>query len=158
MFVVTARLNKKKVVICILILAAIAAVVLVLTGSGRKAQAASLPKLTAKVKSNEQRVSYLQGLGWEVSQTPLEEQEVTIPKTFNEIYTSYNELQKAQGFDLTDYAGLRVTRYTYEVRNYPDASDTVVADLLVYKHKVIGGDVQSTALDGFMQGLEYPAS
>lgn len=158
MFVVTARLNKKKLVICILILAAIAAVVLVLTGSGRKAQAASLPKLTAKVKSNEQRVSYLQGLGWEVSQTPLEEQEVTIPKTFNEIYTSYNELQKAQGFDLTDYAGLRVTRYTYEVRNYPDASDTVVADLLVYKHKVIGGDVQSTALDGFMQGLEYPAS
>jgi hypothetical protein len=158
MFVVTARLNKKKLLICILILAAIAAVVLVLTGSGRKAQAASLPKLTAKVKSNEQRVSYLQGLGWEVSQTPLEEQEVTIPKTFNEIYTSYNELQKAQGFDLTDYAGLRVTRYTYEVRNYPDASDTVVADLLVYKHKVIGGDVQSTALDGFMQGLEYPAS
>lgn len=158
MFVVTARLNKKKILICILILAAIAAVVLVLTGSGRKAQAASLPKLTAKVKSNEQRVSYLQGLGWEVSQTPLEEQEVTIPKTFNEIYTSYNELQKAQGFDLTDYAGLRVTRYTYEVRNYPDASDTVVADLLVYKHKVIGGDVQSTALDGFMQGLEYPAS
>ena len=158
MFVVTARLNKKKLVICILILAAIAAVVLVLTGSGRKAQAASLPKLTAKVKSNEQRVSYLQGLGWEISQTPLEEQEVTIPKTFNEIYTSYNELQKAQGFDLTDYAGLRVTRYTYEVRNYPDASDTVVADLLVYKHKVIGGDVQSTALDGFMQGLEYPAS
>ena len=158
MFVVTARLNKKKLVICILILAAIAAVVLVLTGSGRKAQAASLPKLTAKVKSNEQRVSYLQGLGWEVSQTPLEEQDVTIPKTFNEIYTSYNELQKAQGFDLTDYAGLRVTRYTYEVRNYPDASDTVVADLLVYKHKVIGGDVQSTALDGFMQGLEYPAS
>lgn len=157
MFVVTARLNKKKLLICILILAAIAAVVLVLTGSGRKAQAASLPKLTAKVKSNEQRVSYLQGLGWEVSQTPLEEQEVTIPKTFNEIYTSYNELQKAQGFDLTDYAGLRVTRYTYEVRNYPDASDTVVADLLVYKHKVIGGDVQSTALDGFMQGLEYPA-
>ena len=158
MFVVTARLNKKKLLICILILAAIAAVVLVLTGSGRKAQAASLPKLTAKVKSNEQRVSYLQGLGWEVSQTPLEEQEVTIPKTFNEIYTSYNELQKAQGFDLTDYAGLRVTRYTYEVRNYPDASDTVVADLLVYKHKVIGGDVQSTALDGFMQGLEYPPS
>ena len=158
MFVVTARLNKKKLLICILILAAIAAVVLVLTGSGRKAQAASLPKLTAKVKSNEQRVSYLQGLGWEVSQTPLEEQEVTIPKTFNEIYTSYNELQKAQGFDLTDYAGLRVTRYTYEVRNYPDASDTVVADLLVYKHKVIGGDVQSTALDGFMQGLEYPTS
>jgi hypothetical protein len=158
MFVVTARLNKKKLLICILILAAIAAVVLVLTGSGRKAQAASLPKLTSKVKSNEQRVSYLQGLGWEVSQTPLEEQEVTIPKTFNEIYTSYNELQKAQGFDLTDYAGLRVTRYTYEVRNYPDASDTVVADLLVYKHKVIGGDVQSTALDGFMQGLEYPAS
>lgn len=158
MFVVTARLNKKKLLICILILAAIAAVVLVLTGSGRKSQAASLPKLTAKVKSNEQRVSYLQGLGWEVSQTPLEEQEVTIPKTFNEIYTGYNELQKAQGFDLTDYAGLRVTRYTYEVRNYPDASDTVVADLLVYKHKVIGGDVQSTALDGFMQGLEYPAS
>ena len=158
MFVVTARLNKKKLLICILILAAIAAVVLVLTGSGRKAQAASLPKLTAKVKSNEQRVSYLQGLGWEVSQTPLEEQEVTIPKTFNEIYTSYNELQKAQGFDLTDYAGLRVTRYTYEVQNYPDAGDTVVADLLVYKHKVIGGDVQSTALDGFMQGLEYPAS
>jgi len=29
----------------------------------------------------------------------------------------------------------------------------VVADIIVYRNKVIAGDVQSTALNGFMHGL-----
>ncbi|MBQ8974696.1 MAG: DUF4830 domain-containing protein [Oscillospiraceae bacterium] len=157
MFVVTAKLNKKKIVACILILAAILIFVIILTNMGSRAATSGLTALSAVVKSNENRVEYLQSLGWEVVDEPLEEQEITIPKEFNDIYSQYNELQKTQGFDLQEYAGMRVTRYTYQVTNYPNNSDTVVADILVYKNQVIGGDVQSTALDGFMQGLEYPA-
>jgi hypothetical protein len=44
--------------------------------------------------------------------------------------------------------------YTYAVTNYPDASQTVLADLYIYKNRVIGGDVHSTNLDGFMIGIK----
>jgi hypothetical protein len=42
------------------------------------------------------------------------------------------------------------------VLNYPDYDDTVVADIIVYNNMVIGGDIQATAMDGFMSGLEFP--
>ena len=69
------------------------------------------------------------------------------------MYTQYNDLQLAQGFDLTPYRGKAVKRYTYEVYNYPDLPTGVVANLLIYKDKVIGGDVCTRALDGFMHGF-----
>ena len=33
----------------------------------------------------------------------------------------------------------------------------VVADIIVYRNRVIAGDIQSNALDGFMVGLKYPS-
>ena len=47
-------------------------------------------------------------------------------------------------------------RYTYQITNYPNSSDQVVADIVVYRNRIIAGDVQSTALDGFMHGLAFP--
>jgi hypothetical protein len=34
----------------------------------------------------------------------------------------------------------------------------VVADIIVYRNRIIAGDVQSAALDGFMTGLGFPKS
>ena len=62
-----------------------------------------------------------------------------------------------QGFDLTDYCGKRVKRYTYEITNYPTGERGIQAGLLVYKSTVIGGDVLSAQLGGFIHGLEMPA-
>ena len=149
MFVYTAKFSRKKLLTVLLLLAAVIALVVFvsLRGCGKRAGA---------VRTNEDRVAYLEALGWQVEQTPLEEQDVVIPETFDGVYRDYAQLQTEQGFDLERYAGMEATRYTYVVTNYPGARDRVVADLLICRNRVVAGDVQSVALDGFMQGLRYP--
>ena len=51
------------------------------------------------------------------------------------------------------YKGIRAKKYTYHVKNYPDTQEDVIANLLIYNNKVIGGDISSTALDGFTHGF-----
>ena len=82
--------------------------------------------------------------------------EVQIPQEFDEVYAKYNEIQTAQGMDLTKYQGKRVMRYTYSIKNYPSGEEGVCANMLVYKNKLIAGDVCSPKLDGFMHGLSMP--
>ena len=82
-----------------------------------------------------------------------------IPAEFDRGYEKYNEIQKAQNLDLMPYAGKRAKRWTYSIKNYPGyegADGTVQANILVYEGAVIGGDVCSTELDGFMQGFDFP--
>ena len=94
----------------------------------------------------------------EVKETPVEEVEVIVPESFDKVYLGYNEMQKEQGLNLSKYKGKTVTRYTYEVTNYPDYDGTVYISLLVYKDKVIGGDVCSADVNGFVHGFEAPES
>ena len=107
-----------------------------------------------KVKTNEDRVEFLSGFGWTVSEQPLESEEVTIPDEFDTVFIEYNNLQKLQGLDLSNYKRKDVMRYTYEVKNYPDYEGKVYANLLIYKNRVIGGDICSAAYDGFVVTFE----
>ncbi len=106
----------------------------------------------SRVKTNEDRVEYLQELGWEVNPEPLSEQTVLLPEEFPQVLAEYNDLQLRQGFDLTLYAGKEATVYLYQVLNYP-SEDTVCCCLYVWKNRVIGGDIHSTSFTGFMTGL-----
>ena len=91
------------------------------------------------------RLRFLKGHGWEVLDTPVMEKEITVPKSFDEVYTRYNEdIQLPSGFDLRKYAGKQVTLYTYVVINYP-TEDEVTANILVYENKIIGGDSANIA-------------
>ena len=76
-----------------------------------------------------------------------------LPRTFDGVFGDYNALQKQQGFDLSIYAGETCSVYTYRVMNYAGTSDTVLAQLFVYRTRVIGCDIHATAMDGFMHGL-----
>ena len=96
--------------------------------------------------SNEERISYLNELGWQVSDSPAAVEELLVPESFDESYGDYLALQSDQGFDLTRYAGRRIKRYTYEITNYPESEVSVRAALLIYRGKVIGGQLQ--AADG----------
>lgn len=157
MIVYTAKFSKKKAIIAVVILGIVLCAIILLAGQ-RFGAAAEASALSAVVKTNEDRVSYLGTLGWEVSGEPIDQQTITIPRDFSGVYGKYNEIQISQGFDLRDYAGREAVRYTYQVSNYPTTSDVIVADIIVYRNEIIAGDVQSTALDGFMQGLVYPKS
>jgi len=65
---------------------------------------------------------------------------VTIPSPFDAVYESYNALQNAQGFDLLRYRGKEVQRFRYPVTG--DFGEGV-ATLLVYKNRIIGGDLSA---------------
>ena len=112
-----------------------------------------------KVKSADGAAGFLSQFGWVVDAGSAEVAEVTIPAEFDKIFAGYNEMQKAQGLDLSKYKKKEVTRYTFRVTNYqtPDgkAYDGVVyANVLVYRNRVIGGDICSANVDGFIHGFE----
>lgn len=106
------------------------------------------------VKTNEDRIAFLAQFGWEVASEPKESVEVTIPSEFDKIFTGYNEIQRRQGLDLSKYKKKKVMRYTYEVTNYEGANGTVYANVLVYRNRVVGGDVCSADVTGFIHGFE----
>jgi hypothetical protein len=107
-------------------------------------------------KTNEERVAFLASYGWEVDPQALEILEVVIPEKFDEVYAAYNDMQKSQGFDLSGNAGRRVKRYAYRITNYPGTNDPVRAHILVYRDRVIGGDICSEIAGSFMHGFSPP--
>ncbi len=107
-----------------------------------------------KIKTNDDRIDFLEQFGWTVSEKPSDEEEVTIPHDFDKIMLSYNEFQRQMGLDLAKYKGKKVMRYTYEITNYPEYEGRVYANLLIYRNKVIGGDVCSADASGFLHGFE----
>lgn len=104
-------------------------------------------------KTNEGRIEFLRKFGWEVESIPKDEVSVTIPTEFDTVFSGYNELQKRQGLDLAKYKRKTVTRYTYVITNYPDYDGRVFANLLIYRGKVIGGDICTESGDGFIHGF-----
>lgn len=119
-----------------------------------KAEMASAAINYDKIKTNEDRIAFLAQFGWEVEPQPAEEATVTIPSEFDRVFVSYNELQKRQGLDLSRYKRKEMTRYTYIVKNYPDYDGVVYANLLVYRGRVVGGDICSADVNGFLHGFK----
>ena len=97
---------------------------------------------------------FLSQYGWTTNEATLTECEVTIPKEFDKIFAAYNEIQRRQGLDLSSFKKKKVTRFTYAVTNYPDYDGEVYVNILVYRNKVIGGDVCSAEPSGFIHGFE----
>lgn len=154
MMVMTAKVDKKKI---LMVLAGVAAAILLLLlvfGGGGETQDPTVQTATG----NDKRVAFLQEYGWEVNASPAQSGEVRIPETPTKAYERYNELQKSQGYDLTQYAGQTVMRYVYKVTNYPGATDPVYATLLVHKDAVIGGDITDTSAKGRIHGFQMPQS
>jgi len=108
------------------------------------------------VRTNADRVEYLTAWGWEVSPEPVASEELLIPEEMDDSYQQYLAMQSEQGFDLAKYAGKRVKRYTYEVYNYPSGESGIQANLLIRKGNVVGGEILSPRLDGFIHGLARP--
>ena len=107
-----------------------------------------------KIKTKDDAVSFLSQFGWTVDATPVEVKTVTIPSEFDKVFGAYNELQKSQGLNLSKFKGKDVTRYTFAVTNYPNFDGSVYANVLVYRNRVIGGDICSADPSGFVHGFE----
>lgn len=97
--------------------------------------------------------SFLHNYGWETGQKPLETVQVDIPTAWDNVYNQYNEIQKEAGFDLSPYKGQKVDRCTFAVTNF-DGEENVRANVYVSRGKVIGGDLSTVSISGFMLPLE----
>ena len=152
MLVMTAKVDKKKIaIIFAAVVVAIAALVLLISGGGNSA-----PTSATNISNNDARVAFLKAFGWDVTTSPVESSQVRIPEKGSDVFDRYNELQKQQGYDLSQYAGKTVMRYVYKVNNYPGAIEPVYATLLIYKNQVIGGDITNTAAKGQIHGFKKP--
>ena len=137
-------------VLLLVITAALLIGLVILAGSFYQAE--SFAK-NGEFTDNESRLAYLAEFGWECEETPLSEEEILLPAEFDETLNRYNILQRQQGFDLSDYAGLYVMQYRYRVTNYP-GSKNVEATLYLYENLIIGADIHSVELGGFMHSLK----
>ena len=151
MLIMTTKVDKRKLLIAAV--AVVAAVVLLIALGGGDSTPTSSMSTAPAADTNDARVKFLTDLGWEVTPSPTESGEIRIPKAGDQVFDRYNELQKSQGYDLNKYAGKKVMRYVYQITNFPDAKEPVYATVLVYKDKIIGGDITDTTPGGRVQGF-----
>ncbi len=154
MFIITAKVNRGKILAALLFAVAFLSGLFVLLL--RPGLEGTSFHTSSSISSNEARIEYLSQYGWEVSTQPMAEETILVPDDVETSCASYCALQKEQGFDLSPYAGKEISRYTYEVLNYPTGEANVQVNLLIYGGKVIGGDVCTASLDGWMHGLDMP--
>ncbi len=113
MFVFTAKLNKRKAVLFLIVIALVIAAV-ILGVSLRSTTLRRAPSPTAAVPSGirtaEDAAAYLTALGWELEPEPLEVRDVVIPRQFTGAYAGYAALQKRQGFPIEQYGGMEAVR------------------------------------------------
>lgn len=152
MMVMTAKVNVKKIAIGLIAAVGVIVALILMLGGGDDAQTTA----AGTVSGNDARVQFLKDFGWDVTTSPAESGQVKIPANASEVFDRYNQLQKSQGYDLSQYAGKSVMRYVYQINNYPGATEPVYATVLVYKNQVIGGDVTNTSATGVIQSFRFP--
>ena len=154
MMVMTTKVDMKKILLTLGIIAAGIISIILLFGGSSDAQTTSAPAAS----NNDARVKFLQSFGWDVTPSPTESSQVRIPDTASEVFDRYNQLQKSQGYDLSKLAGKNAMRYVYQINNYPGATEPVYATILVYKNEIVGGDVTDTSAQGNVRGFKMPSS
>ena len=152
MFVYSVRASTVK--LCALVAVALILLVGVSAFTALDSVAASAPVEInySGMKTNEDRVAFIEQFGVKVDPNPVEEKPFLMPENFDRIISGYNELQKKQGLDLSKYAKKKVTRYTYKVENY-DSEGEVFVNLFIHRQRIIACDICSAAPEGFVVPL-----
>lgn len=159
MFVYSVKTSKAKIfAVIIAIILSVAAIFFVMNQD--REPAANDSAISYKAENAAERAAFLSQFGWKISDDPVEISEVIIPEVFEAGYLEYAEMNKAQGLDLEPYKGMRAKRWTYDVLNYPGLENQmgVQANLLIFEGRVIGGDICSLDLGGFMHGFDFPSA
>lgn len=95
--------------------------------------------------------AFLERCGWQMAEDFTEET-VTLPASPDAAWRAYLALQRENGMDMASYGGRTVLKLSCRIANHP-AGGTVYANLYWCDGRIIGGDIMSPALDGFMHGL-----
>jgi hypothetical protein len=153
MFIYAVRARSVKFFAVLLV--ALAVLLGILLGGGSVPASAKAQEINfSGIKTEEDRIAFIKSAGVEINpDKAAEEASFVMPERFDRVMLGYNEIQKRQGLDLSKYAKKKVTRYTYEVKNYDGYEGIVLVNLLVYRNKIIGCDVCSSDPEGFVEPL-----
>jgi hypothetical protein len=152
MFIYSVRGSTVKFFLLIAVTLVVLCAVLFFGSAGAVAASVGADVKLSGIKTNEDRVAFIERLGVLVADDPVDEKTFTIPENFDRIVSGYNELQKRQGLDVSRYAKKKVTRYTYKVENY-DFDGDVYVNLFIFKNKIIACDICSAEQGGFVAPL-----
>ena len=151
MLIVTAKLSRKKIALFLaaaLILSA--GLIFLLAPSKNTSQESSKP---ISLVTNEDRLSFLAACGLEALPDPITTLDLQLPSPLDERYSAYNQLQLPQGFDLSQYCGCQLTRYTYAITDHPDAKSGVQANLYLFEDTLVAADLFCAGENGFIAPL-----
>lgn len=156
------KMKKKKLFTLITILVLLLAVGLMIAdrthwglSSTAGTSARNIKSLSGKTNTN--RIDFFKHYGWDVSAEPCEISDVAIPREFDQVFEDYNKIQKSQGMDLSRYKGKVAKRYSYVITNYPQHTENIRGNMIVYEGNIIACDVCSLELNGFMHGIINPS-
>ncbi len=98
-------------------------------------------------------LAYIESFDIDVLKEGLKEDEIKVPATFNDVYNNYNKIQKEQGFDLENYKGKTLKRYTYPMINIEDEGSLFV-EVLTFDGIIVAADIYSTNIGGSIRTLK----
>ena len=152
LYIIHMRFTRRRLLLTAAALVLVTGMTLLLAGCFRS----STPCEEVDLATNDQRVAYLQGLGWQVSPEPVETLDLELPEDLKSQWGDYLKLQEKQGLPFGGCAGQTVRRFTYTVTNYPEVPDGVQANLFLCGDRLVGGDIIATGENGFQTVLAFP--
>ncbi len=151
MFTKSLKLTKKRAVALLLALGVVLAAAVILRSSPRGLFSVGD---MLDVSQPEGREKYLASYGWEIEPESEQERTVLLPRSFGDgAISEYARMQTNQGYDFASCAGLECRQFTYELKDGGGEGGTVYAVLYVRGTRVIGGDIHSAEINGFMHGI-----
>lgn len=139
--------KKKNIILSVTVIVLLIIVIAAVSVRGGKSYA---------VSDSGELTEFIASLGYTTAGEPAVKN-IVIPAEFSSVYYGYNDIQKSAGYDLLAYRGESAEVYTYTITDYPDGKggflNDIKANIIVCDGKIIGGDISSAELDGFMTSL-----
>lgn len=102
-------------------------------------------------KKQEKRIEFISKFGWIVDEKSVIIENVKINSEFSPALTDYSNMLKKAGYNLENYKGKMLKKYTYRVKNHIDKY--AVINIFVYRGKIAFADVVIPRLDGYMHNI-----
>lgn len=83
---------------------------------------------------------------------PFSKEEIILPRETDSTWRAYLALQTENGFPLAAYAGKTVWHLSCPIQNHPEG-EGVYANFYLQDGQLLGGDILSPRLDGFLSPL-----
>ena len=83
--------------------------------------------------------AFVSACGYEIGDL-LSDGEITVPKHWNETYSQYNELQRAQGFDLVPYKGKPARKTEYALADSEEVLTLLIGEQQIIAAHICGAD------------------